>query len=244
VPSDIRVVIPTYNEAENIAAVTAAVRAHGYAVLVVDDGSPDGTGELADGLAAGDDEIAVLHRTAKGGLGPAYAAGFDWALEHDARVVCEMDADFSHDPGDLPRLVAAVDAGAGLAIGSRYVPGGGVEDWPWHRRWISRGGNLYARLMLGTPVHDMTAGFRAFDAATLRHIDYTACEASGYGFQVEMTWRSERAGVTISEVPIVFRDRRAGSSKMGAGIALEAMLLVTKWGWGRLLRALGVGRGR
>lgn len=243
-PSDVRAVIPTYNEAENIAAIAAAVRALDLDVLIVDDGSPDGTGELADHLAAGDPGIAVLHRAAKGGLGPAYAAGFDWALQHGARIVCEIDADFSHDPGDLPRLVAAVDAGAGLAIGSRYVPGGGVVDWPWHRRWISRGGNLYARLMLGTRIHDMTAGFRAFAADTLRNLDYASCEASGYGFQVEMAWRAERAGIAVTEVPITFRDRKVGSSKMGAGIALEAMLLVTKWGWRRLLRVVGLGRKR
>jgi len=242
VPSDVRVVIPTYNEAENVTAITAAVRALGMDVLIVDDGSPDGTGETADRLAAADPGIAVLHRPAKGGLGPAYAAGFDWALDQGSRIICEMDADFSHNPADLPRLVAAVEAGAGLAIGSRYVPGGGVQDWPWHRRWISRGGNTYARVMLGTRIHDVTAGFRAFDADALRKFDYGSCEASGYGFQVEMAWRADRAGVEVTEVPIIFRDRKAGTSKMGVGIAMEAMLLVTKWGWQRLLRAVGLGR--
>jgi len=235
VQTDVLVVVPTYNEAENVAQIGAAVRAHGYGLLVVDDGSPDGTGEIADRLAAEDPGIAVLHREEKQGLGPAYAAGFRLALERGAQIICEMDADFSHDPADLPRLVAAVDSGADLAIGSRYVPGGGVEDWPWHRRWLSRGGNIYAATLLRTKVKDMTAGFRAFRAAALQQLDFASCEASGYGFQVEMAWRATRAEMDVREVPIIFRDRTEGTSKMGAGIAIEAMWLVTKWGITNLL---------
>lgn len=228
--TDVLVVVPTYNEAENVAQIAAAVRAHGYGLLVVDDGSPDGTGKIADGLAAKDPGIGVLHRTEKQGLGPAYAAGFQVALEQGAQIICEMDADFSHNPDDLPRLVAAVNSGADLAIGSRYVPGGGVEDWPWHRRWLSRGGNIYAATLLRTKVKDMTAGFRAFRADALQRLDFASCEASGYGFQVEMAWSAAREGLDVREVPIVFRDRTLGTSKMGAGIAIEAMWLVTKWG--------------
>ena len=235
-PAEVLVVVPTYNEAENIALIAAAVRGHGYDLLVVDDGSPDGTGELADGIAAKDSGVKVLHRAAKQGLGPAYAAGFEWGLTNHAAVLCEMDADFSHDPNDLPRLVAVIAEGADLAIGSRYVAGGGVDNWPWHRRWLSRGGNLYARFMLGTRINDMTAGFRAFRAEALAKLDYSSCEASGYGFQVEMAWNAAAAGLDVREVPIIFRDRTRGTSKMGASIALEAMVLVTKWGLARLLR--------
>ncbi len=237
-PSDVLVVVPTYNEAENIALIADAVRSRGLGLLIVDDGSPDGTGKIADDLAQSDPEIAVLHRKTKQGLGPAYAAGFAFALQHDVDVICEMDADFSHDPNDLPRLVAAVESGADLAIGSRYVVGGGVEDWPWHRRWLSRGGNIYARTLLQTEVNDMTAGFRAFRADALRKLDYASCEASGYGFQVEMAWNASRLGLDVREVPIIFRDRTRGISKMGARIAIEAMLLVTKWGVGNLIRRL------
>lgn len=228
------VVVPTYNEAENIRLIADAVRGHDLRLLIVDDGSPDGTGEIADELAADDSSIDVLHRTSKQGLGPAYSAGFAWGLDNGADILCEMDADFSHDPDDLPRLVAAVTDGADLAIGSRYVPGGGVENWPWHRRWLSRGGNLYARFMLGTRVNDMTAGFRAFRAEALRKLDFNGSEASGYGFQVEMAWNASKAGLDVREVPITFKDRTRGTSKMGAGIAIEAMMLVTKWGLSRL----------
>lgn len=235
-PTDVVVVVPTYNEAENIALVADAVRSQGYRLLVVDDGSPDGTGAIADELAAADSGIAVLHRSHKQGLGPAYAAGFDAALDDGAEIICEMDADFSHDPTDLPRLVAAVEEGADLAIGSRYVSGGGVEAWPWHRRWLSLGGNIYARTLLRTRINDMTAGFRAFGAETLRKLDYGDCEASGYGFQVEMAWATAREGMTVREVPIIFRDRTRGTSKMGGRIAIEAMLLVTKWGITSLFR--------
>ena len=231
------VIVPTYNERDNIETIVASVRSHGYDVLVVDDGSPDGTGDIADDLARSDEGVHVLHRTEKAGLGPAYAAGFRHGLDMGAEILCEMDADFSHDPEDLPRLVDAVRSGADLAIGSRYVPGGGTEGWPWHRRLISRAGNTYASLMLGLDVRDATAGFRAFRDTTLRKIDPSSGEASGYGFQVEMAWRTESAGLRIDEVPITFRDRRYGESKMTTRIAGEAMWLVTKWGVRRMTGA-------
>jgi dolichol-phosphate mannosyltransferase len=237
-PERVTVVVPTYNERENLADLTQAVTDLGFEVLVVDDASPDGTGEIADGLSRDNHLISVLHRTAKEGLGPAYAAAFDHLLEGDAEVVIEMDADFSHDPADLPRLVAAIEEGAELAIGSRYVPGGSTPDWPAHRRFISRAGNLYARLMLGTPIHDATAGFRAFTRTALTRLPYREAEASGYGFQVEMAWRAHQLGLSIVEVPISFKDRTRGTSKMGLRIVAEAMWLVTIWGLGRLWRAL------
>ncbi|MGI9584099.1 MAG: polyprenol monophosphomannose synthase [Acidimicrobiia bacterium] len=224
------VIIPTYNERDNIRDIAAAVRTHGYDVLIVDDNSPDGTGSIADSIAASDSSVHVLHRTNKEGLGPAYAAGFSRGLDLGAEILCEMDADFSHDPAALPSLVAAIHDGADLAIGSRYVPGGGSEGWPWYREAISRGGNKYASALLGLDVNDATAGFRAFRDTTLRKIDPSTCEASGYGFQVEMAWRTESAGLQIVEVPITFRDRMAGESKMNSRIAIEAMWLVTRWG--------------
>lgn len=228
------VIVPTYNERDNIRGIVNAVRSHGYDVLIVDDGSPDGTGDLADEISRSDEGVHVLHRTEKRGLGPAYAAGFQRGLEMGAEILCEIDADFSHDPDDLPRLVEAVVNGADLAIGSRYVDGGGTVGWPWHRIAISRGGNAYAAVMLGLSVKDATAGFRAFRDTTLRKIDPTNCEASGYGFQVEMAWRTERAGLSVIEVPITFRERELGESKMNMAIAAEAMRLVTKWGIGRI----------
>jgi len=235
-PIDVMVVIPTYNEAENIGAITAAVRSQSFRVLIVDDGSPDGTGGIADRLAADDEGISVLHRSEKAGLGRAYAAGFEAAASLNATVFCEMDADFSHDPADLPRLIAAVDAGADLAIGSRYVPGGGTEGWPWHRRAISKGGNRYAALMLGIHVKDATAGFRAFRSEAIQKLDPASCDASGYAFQVEMARRAEDAGLRITEVPIQFKEREAGTSKMSTAIAIEAMRLVTRWGWQRRVK--------
>lgn len=233
------VALPTYNEIENLADIAQAITAHGYRLLVIDDDSPDGTGDLADDLAAANAAITVLHRAEKQGLGPAYADGFTKAIEMGAEIVIEMDADFSHNPADLPRLVEAVDAGADLAIGSRYVPGGATPDWPAVRQFISKGGNLYARTMLGIPIRDATAGFRAFRADALKSLPYHDAEASGYGFQVEMAWRAHQAGLEIVEVPISFRDRTRGKSKMGAPIVVEAMWLVTVWGFGRLF-----GRGR
>lgn len=237
-PERITCIVPTFNERENLPDIVRAIRHHGYKVLVVDDSSPDGTGEIADSLAAGDPLISVLHRPYKEGLGPAYAAGFNQALADGADVVIEMDADFSHDPNDLPRLVEAISNGAELAIGSRYVPGGATPDWPWPRRVISRGGNLYARTMLGIPVRDATAGFRAYRSDVLLKLPFEAAEASGYGFQVEMAWRAHNQGLRIVEVPISFRDRARGKSKMGPAIVAEAMRLVTVWGIGRLWRAL------
>jgi dolichol-phosphate mannosyltransferase len=226
----VAVIVPTYNESENIERIVEAVRSLGYDILVVDDGSPDGTGAIVDGLSSADSGTMVLHRDNKSGLGPAYAAGFAHALELGYEIVCEMDADFSHDPADLPRLVGAVEAGADLAIGSRYVPGGRTQGWPWYRRALSRGGNLYASALLGISVRDATAGFRAFRDLAVRKIDPESCKSSGYGFQVEMAWRTEQAGLEVVEVPITFRDRIAGESKMNAMIALEAILLITRWG--------------
>lgn len=236
--SDPLVVVPTYNERDNLATLIERVRELGYRVLVVDDGSPDGTGRVADELAGADPGVSVLHRPAKGGLGPAYAAGFGQAIASGAPIVCQMDADFSHDPGDLPRLVAAVEAGADLAIGSRYVPGGSTPDWSLGRRVLSAGGNRYARMMLGGRTRDMTAGYRAWDVAALGALNPATCHASGYAFQVEMAWRAARQGFTIAEVPIVFRDRRVGESKMDRAIVIEAMRLVTGWGIRRMARRL------
>lgn len=233
-PERVTVALPTYNELENLPLITPEIVAYGYRLLIIDDNSPDGTGRLADSLAADLSEVTVLHREAKEGLGPAYAAGFDRALSDGAEIVIEMDADFSHDPVDLPRLVAAIEHGADVAIGSRYVPGGSTPDWPRIRQFISRGGNLYARGMLGMPIRDATAGFRAYTANALRRLPYRDAEASGYGFQVEMAWRAHRAGMKVIEVPISFRDRQRGTSKMGAPIVLEAMRLVTMWGLRRM----------
>jgi dolichol-phosphate mannosyltransferase len=237
-PDRVTVVIPTYNESENLSDIAKAVTDHGYRLLIVDDSSPDGTGDIADRLATAEPRISVLHRTKKEGLGPAYGAGFDRALLEGAEIVIEMDADFSHDPSDLPRLVQAVEAGADLAIGSRYVEGGSTPDWPFTRRLISKGGNLYARVMLGIPIRDATAGFRAFRADTLRSLPYREAQSSGYAFQVEMAMRAHQAGMRVVEVPISFRDRTRGTSKMGTGIVIEAMRLVTVWGWQRVARGL------
>lgn len=233
-PTDrVVVVIPTYNERENLAHIVSAVTDQGFRVLIVDDKSPDGTGDLADRLAADDSRVNVLHRPVKEGLGPAYAAGFDRVLAESAEVVVEMDADFSHDPMDVPRLVAAIDDGADLAIGSRYVPGGSTPDWPLLRRLISRGGNSYSRFMLGIDVRDATAGFRAFSAEALKKLPYREAQASGYGFQVEMAWRATQEGLHVVELPIAFHDRALGTSKMGPEIVREAMALVTSWGMQR-----------
>ncbi|MDX1468428.1 MAG: polyprenol monophosphomannose synthase [Acidimicrobiia bacterium] len=237
-PDSVTVVLPTFNERENIGAVTAAVLDHGYRVLIVDDGSPDGTGEIADDLSHRHERVQVLHREEKQGLGRAYQEGFERALAEGAEVIIEMDADFSHDPADLPRLVDAIAAGADVAIGSRYVPGGSTPDWPFYRRAISRGGNLYARRMLGTQIRDMTAGFRAFRRGALEQLPFERAQASGYGFQVELAWHAHVGGLTVEEVPVVFRDRVRGTSKMGVSIVAEAMWLVTKWGLGRIVGRL------
>jgi dolichol-phosphate mannosyltransferase len=220
-------ILPTYNEAENIERIVGAALPQlastglEHRVLVVDDGSPDGTGRIADELAAQNPAVEVLHRTTKDGIGPAYLAGFDRALAGGADLVMEMDSDFSHDPADIPRLVAAA-ATADLVLGSRYVAGGGISDWGLLRRVVSRGGSLYARLILGVAVNDLTGGFKCFNSRVLEALDLSGVDADGYGFQIEMTYRAVRAGFSIEEVPIVFRNRLAGSSKMSARIAVEA----------------------
>jgi dolichol-phosphate mannosyltransferase len=221
-------ILPTINEAENVEAIVRAALAElattglEHTVLVVDDGSPDGTGELADALAGEHPELRVMHRPAKQGLGRAYLDGFADALAHGAELILEMDADFSHDPADLPRLIAAAGA-ADLVLGSRYVPGGGVENWGPVRRILSRGGSWYARALLGVPVRDLTGGFKCFNRRVLEAIDLDDVHADGYGFQIELTYRAIQAGFTVTEVPILFRERREGQSKMTARIALEAV---------------------
>jgi dolichol-phosphate mannosyltransferase len=218
------IVIPTYDEAENLPALVAAVRAAiDASILVVDDNSPDGTGRIADDLAAADPDVHVLHREAKAGLAAAYVAGFQRALAEGADFVLEMDADFSHDPADLPRLLAAARAGADVVLGSRYVPGGGVDGWSLDRQILSRAGGLYARCVLGSSIRDLTGGFKCFRADALRAIDLDALAAGGFAFQVETTFQAARAGLRIEELPIVFRERRAGRSKMSLAIAAEAL---------------------
>jgi dolichol-phosphate mannosyltransferase len=228
-------ILPTYNEAENIEAIVAAAgevltgaAPAGFRVLVVDDGSPDGTGEIAEKLAAEHGWVGVLHRAEKNGIGPAYLAGFRHALDRGAGYVMEMDSDFSHDPADLARLLAAVHGGADLALGSRYVPGGGVSDWSLLRRLISEGGSTYARWVLGLRVRDLTGGFKCFRREVLEAIHFDGVQSRGYAFQVELTYRAVRAGFRVVEVPIVFRDRQRGQSKMSWRIAAEAMWLVPR----------------
>jgi dolichol-phosphate mannosyltransferase len=226
-------VLPTYNEAENLEALVAAARQKLPAsarVLIVDDDSPDGTGEIAERLAAASPQVDVLHRARKEGIGPAYLAGFRRALAGGADLVLEMDADFSHDPAYLPRLLEAASH-ADLVIGSRYVPGGGLSDWGPLRRAISRGGCAYARLVLGVDVRDLTGGFKCFRREVLEAIDLGSVRARGYAFQVEMTYRALREGFRVLEVPIVFRDRRAGTSKMDRAIVLEAAVQVPRLRW-------------
>jgi dolichol-phosphate mannosyltransferase len=221
-------ILPTYNEAENIEGLVRAALARlettglEHTILVVDDGSPDGTGVIADRLAHELAPVRVLHRERKEGLGRAYLAGFAIALDDGAELVLEMDADFSHDPADLPRLLAASEA-ADLVLGSRYVPGGGVTSWGWLRRLLSRGGSAYARALLGVPVNDLTGGFKCFHRRVLEAIDLENVHADGYGFQIELTYKAVRAGFTVKEVPVLFRERSVGSSKMTARIALEAV---------------------
>jgi dolichol-phosphate mannosyltransferase len=219
------VILPTYDEAENVAPMVAAVRERlpeSRRVLIVDDNSPDGTGEIADRLASEHDDVAVLHRKVKEGLGPAYIAGFREALAGGAELVIEMDADFSHDPSYLPQLLRAVGE-ADVVIGSRYVPGGGVTDWGPVRRFISRGGSAYARMVLGIEVRDLTGGFKCLRRRVLEEIDLDSIASLGYAFQVEVTYRAVQAGFQVVEIPIVFRDRTEGNSKMSKAIIAEAM---------------------
>ncbi|WP_166350454.1 polyprenol monophosphomannose synthase [Phytoactinopolyspora limicola] len=228
---EVLVIIPTYNEALTVEKTVARVHTAtpDVHVLVVDDNSPDGTGALADELASHDTRVHVLHRTAKNGLGAAYVAGFRWALDAGYRYVVEMDADGSHQPEELPRLLAAL-ADADLVVGSRYVPGGTVVDWPRHREILSRGGNTYTRIVLGMQLRDATSGYRAFRAETLRSIDLDAVASQGYCFQIDLAWRTVSAGLRATEVPITFSEREQGESKMGAAIVREALVRVTRWG--------------
>jgi dolichol-phosphate mannosyltransferase len=222
---DVWVILPTYDEAENLERIVGSVLEHlppSRRVLIVDDNSPDGTGEIADRLAQEDESVGVLHRERKEGLGPAYLAGFRVALDGGAERIIEMDADFSHDPSYLPQLIEATER-ADLAIGSRYVPGGGITDWGPMRRFISRGGSAYARAALGLPIKDLTGGFKCFRRIVLETINLETIEARGYAFQVETTYRAIRSGFRVVEVPIVFKDRLDGTSKMSRSIVAEAM---------------------
>jgi dolichol-phosphate mannosyltransferase len=217
------VCLPTYNERENLEPMLHALGDKNVRVLVIDDNSPDGTGELADRLAAELGYVDVLHRESKEGLGPAYLAGFRRALADGAELVLEMDCDFSHDPNAVPRLIAAVEGGADLALGSRYVRGGGVRNWGLLRRFISAGGSFYARIILGVNVRDLTGGFKCYRRAVLETIDLDAVNSKGYAFQIETTYRASRAGFKVVEVPITFADREFGGSKMSKGIVAEAI---------------------
>lgn len=229
------VVIPTYDEAVTLPQTVRRLRAAvpRADVLVADDASPDGTGEVADALAAEDPAVHVLHRGGKQGLGAAYVAGFRWGLERGYDVLVEMDADGSHQPEELPRVLEALDPGTDLVLGSRWVPGGSVVHWPWYRSLLSRGGNTYTRLALGLPLRDATAGFRAYRASMLRRIHLEDVASQGYCFQVDMAWRVHQAGGVVREVPIRFVERTQGRSKMSRQIVLEALLRVTAWGWRR-----------
>lgn len=225
------VVVPTYRERENLEGVVTRILAADprISVLVVDDNSPDGTGQLADVLAAADHRVTVLHRPGKAGLGTAYLAGFREAIERGVDYVVEIDADGSHQPEDLPRLLAALDDGADLAIGTRWMPGGSAQNWPLHRRLISRAGTGYARLVLRSKLRDITSGFRAFRRETLEQIDLGGARSQGYSFQIELAWLAECSGARIDEVPITFIERTNGSSKMTIGIITEAMWRVSTW---------------
>jgi dolichol-phosphate mannosyltransferase len=224
------VCIPTYNERDNVESIVRAVVAADprVDVLVVDDASPDGTGALADALARESPRVHVLHRAGKAGLGKAYLAAFDWALQHGYSLVLEMDADWSHDPRYLPTLLDRASSDADLVLGSRWVKGGGTRNWGLGRRFISRGGSFYARTILGLDIRDLTGGFKCFRASVLRAIDLPTVTSTGYGFQIELTYRAVRRGFRVVEVPIVFEDRRVGQSKMSGHIVLEALLKVWK----------------
>ena len=228
------VIIPTYNECLTLEHAVAGVCEHApdVDVLVVDDNSPDGTGKIADRLAESDSRVHVMHRSEKSGLGDAYIAGFQWALDREYDLICEMDADGSHRAVDLPRLVqrAVADPQPALVIGSRWIPGGSVVNWPLRRQLLSRAGNVYIRILLGMPVADATAGFRVYPAATLRGIDLGTIASHGYCFQTDMTWRVVRGGGQVVEVPITFVERDTGQSKMSGAIVRESLLRVTQWG--------------
>lgn len=231
------VCIPTYNEAESLAGVLTGIRRSSPRadVLVIDDASPDGTGEIADGFAERDPHVHVLHRTEKNGLGAAYLAGFAWALDAGYDVIVEMDADGSHRPEDLPALLASAHD-ADLVLGTRWMPGGRTVNWPRRRQLLSLGGNRYARIMLGVPLRDITGGFRAYRASALRLLDLPTVRSEGYCFQIELALRAFEAGQRVAEVPITFVERRLGASKMSRSIVLEAMRRVTVWGMQRRLR--------
>ncbi|MEI7744202.1 MAG: polyprenol monophosphomannose synthase [Chloroflexota bacterium] len=241
------VVLPTYNERENVREIGAAILAAlpGATLLVVDDGSPDGTGAIADEMAAGDPRVRVRHRAAKQGLGRAYLDGFGVALAGGATAVVQMDADWSHDPAVLPDMIAPIAAGtADLVIGSRYVPGGGVVDWGFVRRLISRGGSTFARFVLGLGPHDLTGGFKAWRGTTLAGLPFEGVRAGGYVFQIEMTYRASRLGARVTEIPIIFRDRRLGQSKMSRRIIVEALFVVISLRWDELRGGGPAGRAR
>jgi dolichol-phosphate mannosyltransferase len=239
------VVVPTYDERESLPGTLARIRAAvpDAHVLVADDASPDGTGDLADAWAARDDRVHVLHRPGKAGLGAAYIDGFRWGLAHGHEVLVEMDADGSHQPEQLPSLLERIADGADLVLGSRWVPGGAVLNWPRYREFLSRGGNVYTRIALGIPLRDATGGFRAFRATALEKIGIDDVESQGYCFQVDMAWRAVQAGLRVDEVPITFVEREHGASKMSQAIVAEALLRVTGWGvqhrWERLRARVG-----
>jgi len=239
-------VLPTYNERQNLSGVADEVldALPEARLLVVDDSSPDGTGDLADTLAAASPRVEVLHRPAKEGLGAAYRDGFKRVLDKPGTMaVIQMDADFSHDPADLPRLLAPLMRDADLVLGTRWMPGGGTRGWPWHRRMVSRGGTLFARLVLLLPYRDLTGGFKAWRRELLEAIRLREADAQGYGFQVETTWWAHRRGATIREIPIVFRERVAGTSKMTGSIVVEAIGLVLRLRWQAMVRRLVRPRG-
>ena len=229
--SGVLVIIPTYNEAESLPIIVERLRASvpDADVLIADDNSPDGTGRIADEMAAQDPRVHVLHRPGKEGLGRAYLAGFAWGLDRDYDVLVEMDADGSHRPEELPRLLAQIPH-SDVVLGSRWVPGGEVVNWPASRRVLSQGGSLYTRLALGIPTRDATGGFRAYRASALRSIDLDSVESNGYCFQIDLLWRALQRGLVVNEVPITFVEREAGTSKMSGKIVREALLNVTRWG--------------
>lgn len=240
--AELLVVVPTYNERESLAGVVARIRAAvpDQHILIVDDNSPDGTGELADSLA--DDHVAVLHRAGKDGLGRAYLAGFDRAIRDGYAYVAEIDADGSHDPAELPAMLALARDRADLVIGSRWIRGGAVRNWPWLRRAISRAGNTYSRIVLRSRINDITAGFRVFRTSALQTLQLDTVASQGYCFQVELAWRLERSGAVVVEHPITFVEREHGRSKMHLGIVTEALLRVTGWGLAAGLRKPSSGR--